>query len=74
MKFVTVFAIAVLMAAPALAKQQGVKGKGVFCSQGGDNAFISAAQFKPSVRARMIKGQKVKVNIAGYGPVSCTVY
>jgi hypothetical protein len=69
-----VIALAVLIAAPAFAKTAGGKGKGVFCTQGGDNIFIPAAHFSAKVRAIMRKGQKIKVNLSGYGPISCVVY
>jgi hypothetical protein len=70
-KFVSVI---VLFATPVMAKKPVAKGKGLYCYQGGANAFFPATIFKPSVRAKLVKGQKVTVNLAGEGPISCTVY
>ena len=75
-KIVSTLALAAIVCfgSPAMAKQSGGKVTGVYCSQGGDNALIPASAFKPNVRAKLRKGLKVKVNLAGYGPVNCTVY
>lgn len=67
-------ALVLVAVSPAVAKQQSGKVTGVFCAQGGDNGFIPASAFKPSVRAKLRRGQKATVNIAGFGPVKCTVY
>lgn len=66
-------AFAVLGAVPAFAKKAEAMAKGVYCEQGGENIFFPGSSFKADVRAKMRKGQKVKVNIAGFGPVSCVV-
>lgn len=63
-----------LLASPAVAKKSGGKVTGVYCAQGPDNAYFPASEFKASVRAKMYKGQKVKFNYPGYGPITCVVY
>jgi hypothetical protein len=67
-------ALTIPWVAPALAKSQAGKGSGAFCAQGGDNIHIPASAFSPSVRAKLRKGQRVKVNVSGFGPISCVVY
>jgi hypothetical protein len=76
LKYILVSALAGLavLSAPAFAKKQSANGKGVYCSQAADNFYIPASAFSAKVRAQMRKGEKVNVNIAGYGPVSCRVY
>jgi hypothetical protein len=69
-----ILAVAILLPTPIIAKQQAEKGKGAFCTAGGENVFIPGASFSAKVRASMRKGQKVNVNIAGFGPVSCVIY
>jgi hypothetical protein len=65
-----------LLATPALAKAKSKSGKvtGVYCAQGPDNGSFPVSSFKASIRARMYKGQKVKFNYPGYGPINCVVY
>jgi hypothetical protein len=63
-----------LLATPALAKARGGKVTGVHCAQGPDNAYFPASSFKANIRAKMYKGQKVKFNYPGYGPIWCVVY
>jgi hypothetical protein len=72
-------AIALLPFAAAEAKKPKAKARGgnvtgVYCAQGPDNAHFPISMFKPAQRARMYKGQKAKINIAGFGPVDCLVY
>jgi hypothetical protein len=72
-------AVSLLCATPALAKKKisksrGGKITGVYCAQGPDNAYFPASSFKPAQRARMYKGLKAKINIAGFGPIDCVVY
>ena len=66
-----------LIASPALAKKQknkGSQGSGVYCVSGADSVHIPGANFSAKVRSKLRKGEKMKLNIAGYGPVNCTVY
>jgi hypothetical protein len=78
--FVSLSAVALvaMVATPALAKKaakkDGGKGSGAYCYQGADNVFIPAAQFPAKYRNSLRKGQKATINIAGFGPVKCTVY
>jgi ABC-type sugar transport system substrate-binding protein len=67
---------ALLLATPALAKTKSKGGKvtGVYCAQGPDNAYFPASSFAANIRAKMYKGQKVKFNYPGYGPINCVVY
>jgi hypothetical protein len=55
-------------------KSVGGKATGVFCEQGGQNAHFPIKMFKPNQQAKMRKGQRAVVNIAGFGPVNCVVY
>lgn len=76
-KLVVLCATALLIASPAMAKKQrpqGGKPSGVYCVSGADSAYFPIAMFKPSVRNKLHKGQKIKINIAGYGPANCSVY
>jgi hypothetical protein len=71
--------LSLLCATEALAKKQSSKARvgkitGVYCAQGPDNAYFPASSFKPAQRARMYKGLKAKINIAGFGPIDCVVY
>jgi hypothetical protein len=66
-------AVALAGVAPAMAKSGGM-GKGAYCKQGPDNVFIPASSFKPSARKSLRKGQKVRFNYPGFGPISCVVY
>jgi hypothetical protein len=65
-----------LLAPPTLAKTKSKGGKvtGVYCAQGPDNAYFPASSFAANIRAKMYKGQKVKFNYPGYGPINCVVY
>ncbi len=78
MKAMTCTAIiaTLIMATPALAKTKAKGGKitGVHCSQGPDNGYFPASSLKPSLRAKLYKGQKIKFNYPGYGPIACVVY
>jgi hypothetical protein len=69
-----VLGLIVLFASPVEAKQQAAKGKGVICTQGTDSFALPASTFSAKVRANMRKGQKVNINVPGYGPLSCVVY
>jgi hypothetical protein len=70
--------LALALATPALAKKAkvagGAKGKGVFCEQGGQNAYFPASDFPAKYRNNFVKGRKVRINIPGYGMVACVVY
>jgi hypothetical protein len=79
-KFVTgiAFAVSLAITGPALAaKKQKPKSaniSGVYCEQGGNNVFITAAEIKPSVRNKLRKGQRFRFNYPGFGPISCVGY
>lgn len=69
--------LSIALAPPALAKLKKKASTGavtgVYCAQGPDSIFIGVSQFKPSQRKGLRKGQKAKVNLAGFGPVDCVV-
>jgi hypothetical protein len=75
---ILVLAALFALTSPVLAKkapkQNGGKGSGAYCYQGAQNVFIPAAQFPAKYRNKLRKGQKATINIAGFGPVKCTVY
>jgi hypothetical protein len=79
-KSVTVLVLGstLLIATPGYAKTkkprlQGGNVTGVTCSQGPDDIFIGASELKPGIRNGLRKGQIIKINIAGYGPMVCVV-
>ena len=81
MSFVAITIASTLMVAgPAFAKKPQASGKGgsgLFCKQGGQDAFFPASSFTAKQRAQlkqMNKGRKLRINIPGYGPISCVVY
>ena len=74
LKCVLALAVTALLCFPSQVFAKPSGGKGVFCAQGGENIYLPASSFPANVRAKMVKGQKVKVNIAGFGPVNCVVY
>lgn len=47
---------------------------GLFCEQGSRSLSFGASQFKPNVRNQMRVGQKIRINVAGVGPLNCRVY
>jgi hypothetical protein len=69
---------AVVLATPALAKKPAKKlggiWSGLYCAQGADNVFIPKATLPAKYKNSVRKGQKAKINIAGYGPVWCVAY
>jgi hypothetical protein len=71
-------ACALAFATPTVAKTKkkpkAVAISGVYCEQGGQSAFIPAAEIKPSIRSKIRKGQRFKFNYPGYGPISCVGY
>jgi hypothetical protein len=75
---VAVSVLTVLMASPALAKKPAKKSggawSGFYCEQGGNNAFFPKASLPAKYRNSFRKGQKVKVNLAEYGPIWCVAY
>jgi hypothetical protein len=79
-KFVTGIALAFALAitTPAFAakkkKSSAAPISGVYCEQGGNNVFITAAEIKPSVRNKLRKGQRFRFNYPGFGPISCVGY
>ena len=74
----TMLLVLVATASPALAKSKpkpsSKPATGVFCEQGGDNAYFPASGFKPSLRKALRVGERIKINIAGVGPLNCRVY
>jgi hypothetical protein len=78
--FITCLALSLTLAlAPAAlakSKRKSTSGgiTGVYCAQGPDNAYFPASSIKPSVRKQLRKGQKVRFNYPGYGPISCVTY
>lgn len=66
-------AITFAFAAPAEAKKPA-KAKGVYCEQGGQNAFIPISQLPAKSRSKVIKGKKYRFNYPGFGPITCYGY
>jgi hypothetical protein len=69
--------VALSLVAPVTAEAKrasSTKGKGLYCHQGDQNIYIPAANLPAKYRSRLVKGQTAKVNLPGFGPVTCVVY
>jgi hypothetical protein len=77
-KFLSCAAIvfSMLITPIALAKTKQTKSSkiiGVKCTQGPESVTIGISEFKPNQRKNFRKGMRIRVNVAGIGPLDCRV-
>jgi hypothetical protein len=69
-----VFSMLITPIAHAKTKQtKSSKIIGVKCTQGPESVTIGMSEFKPNQRKSFRKGMRIRVNVAGIGPLDCRV-